>query len=165
MDDAVQAGLNPRGINAIRVFPGRGIRVYGARTVSSDPDWRYVNVRRLIMMIEEALDVATQWVVFEPNDAYTRGKVLLCASRLFWKRSGGAARLPGSQPEQAFFVKCDEENNLPTTRERGACMRKSALRPSVPYEFVVLRVGRTAEEFEITEQILSSRAMCYGAGR
>jgi phage tail sheath protein FI len=150
VNDALQAGLNPRGINAIRVFPGRGIRVYGARTVSSDPDWRYINVRRLIMMIEEALDVATQWVVFEPNDFYTRGKVLLAITSFLetlW-RSGALA---GTHPEQAFFVKCDEDNNPPSEREQGRMRVDVGVAPSVPYEFIVLRIGRTAEELEITE--------------
>jgi phage tail sheath protein FI len=151
VDDDVQAGLNPRGINAIRVFPGRGILLYGARTVSSDPDWRYVNVRRLIMMIEEALDLATQWVVFEPNDAYTRGKVLL-AITTFLETLWRAGALTGSQPEQAFFVKCDDDNNPPDQREQGRLHADLGVAPSVPFEFVVLRLGRTAEELEITEQ-------------
>ncbi len=151
VDDAVQAGLNPRGINAIRVFPGRGILLYGARTVSSDPDWQYVNVRRLIMMIEEALDLATQWVVFEPNDTYTRGKVSL-AITTFLETLWRAGALAGSQPEQAFFVKCDEDNNPSNEREQGRLLADVGVAPSVPYEFVVLRVGRTAEELEIIEQ-------------
>ncbi len=150
VNDASQGGLNPRGINAIRVFPGRGIHVYGARTVSSDPDWRYINVRRLIMMIEEALDVATQWVVFEPNDFYTRGKVLLAITSFLetlW-RSGALA---GTHPEQAFFVRCDEDNNPPSERELGRMRVEVGIAPSVPYEFIILRIGRTAEELEITE--------------
>jgi phage tail sheath protein FI len=151
VDDAVQAGLNPRGINAIRVFPGRGILLYGARTLSSDPDWQYVNVRRLIMMIEEALDLATQWVVFEPNDAYTRGKVSL-AITTFLETLWRAGAFAGSQPEQAFFVKCDDDNNPSDQRDQGRLHADIGIAPSVPYEFVVLRVGRTAEELEITEQ-------------
>jgi uncharacterized protein len=150
VNDALQAGLNSRGINAIRVFSGRGICVYGARTVSSDPDWRYINVRRLIMMIEEALDLATQWVVFEPNDHYTRGKVLLAITSFLatlW-RSGALA---GTHPEQAFFVKCDEDNNPSSERELGRMRVDVGVAPSVPYEFIVLRIGRTAEELEIIE--------------
>jgi phage tail sheath protein FI len=150
VDDAVQAGLNPRGINAIRVFPGGGIRVYGARTVSSDPDWRYVNVRRLIMMIEEALDLATQWVVFEPNDTYTRGKVRLAITsflEMLWRKGA----LAGTHPEQAFFVKCDEDINPSSERDQGRLRVDVGIAPSMPYEFVVLRIGRTADELEITE--------------
>ena len=150
VNDALQGGLNSRGINAIRVFPGRGIRVYGARTVSSDPDWRYINVRRLIMMIEEALDAATQWVVFEPNDFYTRSKVLLAITSFLetlWRKGA----LAGTHPEQAFFVKCDENNNPPSEREQGRMHADVGIAPSAPYEFIVLRIGRTQEELEITE--------------
>jgi uncharacterized protein len=151
VSDSSQAGLNPRGINAVRVFPGRGILLYGARTVSSDPDWRYINVRRLIMMIEEALDLATQWVVFEPNGVFTRSKVLLAITTFLetlWRRGA----LAGRQSEEAFFVKCDEENNPPDQRDQGRLRVDIGVAPSVPYEFVLLRVGRTAEELEITEQ-------------
>ena len=150
VNDALQSGLNSRGINAIRVFPGRGISVYGARTVSSDPDWRYINVRRLMMMIEEALDVSTQWVVFEPNDFYTRSKVLLAITSFLetlWRKGA----LAGTHPEQAFFVKCDEDNNPPSEREQGRMRVDVGVAPSVPYEFIVLRIGRTQEELEITE--------------
>jgi uncharacterized protein len=150
VDDAAQAGLNPRGINAIRSFAGRGIRLYGARTVSSDPDWRYVNVRRLIMMIEEAIDIATQWVVFEPNNVYTRHKVRLTIStflEMLWRRGA----LMGVQPEEAFFVRCDEDNNPPNERDMGRLHADVGVAPSVPYEFIVLRVGRTAEEWELIE--------------
>jgi phage tail sheath protein FI len=151
VDDAAQAGLNPRGINTIRSFAGRGIRLYGARTVSSDPDWRYVNVRRLVMMIEEALDVMTQWAVFEPNNLYTRNKVRLAVTTFLetlWRRGA----LAGAQPEQAFFVRCDEDNNPSEERELGRLRVDVGVAPSLPYEFIVLRVGRTAEELEVVEQ-------------
>jgi len=108
-------------------------------------------VRRLIMMIEEALDLATQWVVFEPNDAYTRGKVSL-AITTFLETLWRAGAFAGSQPEQAFFVKCDDDNNPSDQRDQGRLHAHIGIAPSVPYEFVVLRVGRTAEELEITEQ-------------
>ena len=72
VDDAVHGILNPAGINAIRPLPGRGLRIFGARTVSSDTDWQYVNVRRLMMMIEKAIEAAIQWAVFEPNSTLTR---------------------------------------------------------------------------------------------
>jgi phage tail sheath protein FI len=150
VNDALQGGLNSRGINAIRVFPGRGISVYGARTLSSDPDWRYINVRRLMMMIEEALDVSTQWVVFEPNDFYTRSKVLLAITSFLetlWRKGA----LAGTHPEQAFFVKCDEDNNPPSERDQGRMRVDVGVAPSAPYEFIVLRIGRTQEELEISE--------------
>src|SRR5262249_43440948 len=128
-----------------------GLRLYGARTVSSDPDWRYVSIRRLLIMIEEALDVATQWVVFEPNDAYTRSKVTLAITSFLetlWQRGA----LAGGQPRQAFYVKCDEVNNPPYERDRGRLLVEVGVAPSVPYEFIVLRLGRTAEELELVEE-------------
>src|SRR5262249_11599560 len=112
VDDATHGALNPLGINAIRPLAGRGVRIFGARTVSSDPDWRYVNVRRLIMMIEKAIDVATQWAVFEPNNILTRAKLHLALTSFLlalWQRGA----LMGAAANEAFFVKCDEENNPP----------------------------------------------------
>jgi len=151
VDETIQAGLNQMGVNAIRSFPGRGIRIYGARTVSSDPDWRYVPVRRLLLMIEEALDVETQWAVFEPNDVYTWGKVRLAITNFLetlWQRGA----LAGGQAEEAFFVKCDEDLNPPYERDQGRLRVDVGVAPSIPYEFIVLRLGRTFEEFEIAEQ-------------
>ena len=142
--------LNDEGINVIRVFPGRGIRIFGARTVSSDPDWRYVNVRRLILMIEKAIDHSTQWAVFEPNDVYTRNKLRLSISSFLislWQQGA----LTGATMDQAFFVKSDEENNPPTERENGRLLVDVGVAPAKPFEFIVLRVGRSGNAFEIVE--------------
>ena len=124
----------------------------GARTVSSDPDWRFVNVRRLLMMIEEAIDEATQWAVFEPNDFYTRAKVTLAISSFLialWQRGA----LAGKTIEESLFVKCDETNNPPSERDNGRLLADVGVAPSNPFEFVVLRVGRTNNEFEIAEEV------------
>ena len=150
VDDAVHGVLNPEGINVIRPLPGRGIRIYGARTVSSDPDWRFVNVRRLLMMIEKAIDVSIQWAVFEPNDVVTRAKlrlVLLSFLLALWQRGA----LMGNAADEAFRVKCDEENNPPSERENGRLLAEVLVAPSQPFEFIVLRVGREDNAFEITE--------------
>jgi len=150
VDDATHGALNPLGINAIRPLAGRGVRIFGARTVSSDPDWRYVNVRRLIMMIEKAIDVATQWAVFEPNNILTRAKLHLALTSFLlalWQRGA----LMGAAANEAFFVKCDEENNPPDEREQGRMLAVVGVAPSRPFEFIVLRVGRVHNEFEITE--------------
>jgi len=150
VDDPVHGLLNADGINIIRAFPGRGIRIFGARTVSSDPDWRFVNVRRLLLMIEKAIAVAIQWAVFEPNNVFTRAKLnLVLTSFLLALWQNGA--LAGASREEAFFVKCDEENNPPGERDRGRMVADVGVAPSQPFEFVVLRVGRTDNEFEITE--------------
>jgi phage tail sheath protein FI len=150
VDDAVHGLLNPLGVNAIRVLPGRGIRIFGARTVSSDPDWRYVNVRRLLMMIEKAIDVSLQWAVFEPNDHRTRAKIdLVLRSFLttLWQRGA----LMGGTPGAAFDVRCNDTNNPASERGNGRLLAEVAVAPSKPFEFVVVRVGRVDDAFEITE--------------
>lgn len=146
--------LNPIGINVIKPLPGRGIRIAGARTVSSDQDWRYVNVRRLLMMIEEAIEQAIQWAVFEPNSAVTRTKlVLVLRSFLLALWQGGA--LVGANPEEAFYVRCDDGNNPPSERANGRLLAEIGVAPSIPFEFVVLRVGRINNAFEIVEEGLT----------
>jgi uncharacterized protein len=150
IDDAVHGVLNPEGINVIRPLVGRGIRIFGARTVSSDPDWRFVNVRRLLMMIEKAIDISIQWAVFEPNDVVTRAKlrlVLLSFLLALWQRGA----LMGNAAAEAFQVKCDEENNPSSERENGRLLAEVLVAPSKPFEFIVLRVGREDNAFEITE--------------
>jgi len=160
VDDSVQGILNPLGINAIRPLPGRGIRIYGARTVSSDPDWIFVNVRRLMMMIEKAIDVAIQWAIFEPNDTLTRSKInLVLTSFLLSLFQRGA--LTGASANEAFFVKCDDENNPPDARANGQMLAQVGVAPTRPFEFIVLHVGRVHNQFEITEA--SSLAMGSGA--
>ena len=102
--------LNPVGVNCIRAFPGRGIRVWGARTLSSDPAWRYLNVRRLFNYLEESILNGTQWVVFEPNDhaLWARIRRTIAAFLVNEWRKGA---LFGLTPEEAFYVKCDDETN------------------------------------------------------
>ncbi|MEX2500616.1 MAG: phage tail sheath C-terminal domain-containing protein [Wenzhouxiangellaceae bacterium] len=149
--------LNPLGINAIRAEPGRGIRIMGARTLSSDPDWRYINVRRLLLMIRKAIDLATQWAVFEPNDDTTRNKLAM-SLRGFLTAVWQQGALVGAAPDQAFFVKCDRDNNPPEQRDKGRLQADVGVAPSKPFEFVVLRVGRQGNELEITESVLLARA-------
>jgi hypothetical protein len=151
VDADLQGLLNPQGINCIRAFPGRGLRLYGARTVSSDPSWRYVNVRRLLMMIEQAVEVATQWAVFEPNDFFLRQTLLLAISSFLESLWQGGA-LAGATADEAFFVKCDNDNNPPGTADLGRLIVDVGVAPSIPAEFVVFRIGRTQDTLEITEQ-------------
>lgn len=151
VNEAAHEILNPEGINAIRPLAGRGIRIYGARTLSSDPDWRFVNVRRLLLMIEKAIGVSIQWAVFEPNSPITRAKLqLVLTSYLLalWQRGA----LTGAVAGEAFFVRCDETNNPASEREGGRLLAQVGVAPSQPFEFVVLRVGRADNEFEITEE-------------
>jgi uncharacterized protein len=143
--------LNSRGIDVLRALPGRGLRIMGARTVSSDPSWIFVNVRRLIMMIEKAIYKSTQWAVFEPNNPLTQAKLRLSLTSFLislWQQGA----LAGKTADEAFFVKCDASNNPPDQTDKGMLLAQVGVAPSYPFEFVVLRVGRVGNQFEVTEQ-------------
>ncbi|HET9851614.1 MAG TPA: phage tail sheath family protein [Candidatus Limnocylindrales bacterium] len=133
--------LNPTGVNCIRAFPGRGIRVWGARTLSSDPAWRYLNVRRLFNYVEESILEGTQWVVFEPNDLnlWQRVKRTLNAFLVRVWRDGA---LFGATPGEAFYVKCDAENNPPEVIDAGQLVVEIGIAPVKPAEFVVFRIAQ-----------------------
>lgn len=133
--------LNPAGINCIRTFPGRGIRVWGARTLSSDAAWRYLNVRRLFNFVEESIFEGTQWVVFEPNDQRLWGRVKRTINA-FLLRVWRDGALFGATSDQAFFVKCDEENNPPEVRDAGQLIVDIGIAPVKPAEFVVFRIAQ-----------------------
>ena len=141
LTDAEQELLNPKGINCIREFPGRGIRVWGARTISSNPEWRYINVRRLFCMVEQALQNGTNWVVFEPNtrDLWKKLTRNITAFLLNIWRSGA---LFGDTPEEAFYVRCDDELNPPESIDAGYVVCEIGLAPAKPAEFVVFRVSQ-----------------------
>ena len=136
-----QDTLNPVGINCIRAFPGRGIRVWGARTLSSDPEWRYINVRRLFNYVAESIMEGTQWSVFEPNDERLWMQLRIAASN-FLMRTWREGALFGSTPEQAFFVKCDAETNPPEVVDAGQLIVEIGLAPVKPAEFVIFRIGQ-----------------------
>lgn len=133
--------LNPIGVNVIRSFPGRGIRIWGGRTLSSDASWRYINVRRLFNMIEESIENGTQWVVFEPNDEFLWGRVSRDV-RSFLKNVWRSGALFGNTPEQAFYVKCDAETNPPEARDLGQLAVEIGIAPVKPAEFVIFRVSQ-----------------------
>ena len=138
-----QAILNPVGINCIRAFPGRGIRVWGARTISSDPSWRYINVRRLFNFVEKSIDGGTQWTVFEPNDQ-TLWSAIRRDATAFLKRVWMDGALLGATPDQAFYVKCDEELNPAEVRDAGQVIIEIGIAPVKPAEFVVFRISQWA---------------------
>lgn len=138
-----QDTLNPIGVNCIRSFPMRGIRVWGARTLSSDPSWRYINVRRLFILVGASLEVGMQWVVFEPNDSTLWAKVRrdsVAFLRTIW-RTGA---LFGTTPDMAFYVKCDEELNPSEIRDLGQLIIEIGLAPVKPAEFVIFRISQWA---------------------
>jgi phage tail sheath protein FI len=133
--------LNPTGINCIRAFPGGGIRVYGARTLSSDPAWRYLNVRRLFNYLEESILNGTQWVVFEPNDDALWARIRRTVND-FLVNQWRAGALFGLTPDEAFFVKCDRETNPSQGIDAGEVVCMIGVAPVKPAEFVVFRLSQ-----------------------
>lgn len=133
--------LNPEGINVIRAFPGRGIRIWGARTLSSDPAWRYLNVRRLFNFLEKSILDGTNWVVFEPNDDALWAKIRrTIASFLVMQWRAGA--LFGASPGEAFYVKCDAETNPAEGIDAGQVVCEIGVAPVKPAEFVIFRLAQ-----------------------
>lgn len=139
-----QGSLNRVGINCIRPFSGRGIRVWGARTLSSDPEWRYINVRRLFNYVSESIMEGTQWSVFEPNDEKLWIQLRVAASN-FLTRTWREGALFGTTPSEAFYVKCDAETNPPDVIEAGQVVCEIGIAPVKPAEFVVFRLSQFAE--------------------
>jgi len=133
--------LNPNGINCIRAFPGRGIRVWGARTLSSDPEWKYINVRRLFNFISESIMNGTQWSVFEPNDEKLWIQLRIAVSN-FLTRVWNDGALFGSTPGQAFYVKCDSETNPSYRIDAGEVVCEIGIAPVKPAEFVIFRLSQ-----------------------
>lgn len=137
-----QGALNPKGVNCIRFFANEGIKVWGARTLSSsDPEWRYLNVRRLFNMIEESIVASTRWIVFEPNDRPLWQAIRRDVSAFlmgFWR--DGA--LMGRTPEEAFYVKCDEETNPIESINEGRVVIEIGIAPVKPAEFVIFRISQ-----------------------
>jgi hypothetical protein len=150
--------LNDLSVNVIRHDPGRAIRIMGARTLSSDPAARHVNIRRLILMIRRAVDLLTQWVVFEPNNRDTRTRLAAVLENFL---AGLFARgaFAGATAESAFFVRCDEQNNTAADRDAGRLLAEIGVAPAHPLEFVVMRVGRQGNELKIDESPLTARAL------
>ena len=142
--------LNPRGVNCIRAFRGRGIRVWGARTISSDPIWKYINVRRLFLYIEESIEEGTQWVVFEPNDQRLWARVKQTVTD-FLTRVWKDGALMGTTPDEAFFVKCDETTMTPDDIDNGRLVILIGIAPVKPAEFVIFRIAQWRSGSEITE--------------
>ncbi len=139
-----QDTLNPNGINCLRPFPGgRGIKVWGARTLSTEGAWRYINVRRLFITVAASLDAGLQWVVFEPNDRALWARVrrdINAFLSTFWLNGA----LFGNSKSEAYYVKCDDELNPPAIRDLGQLIIEVGLCPVKPAEFVILRLSQWA---------------------
>ena len=142
--------LNPHGINCLRSFPGRGIRVWGARTLSSDPAWRYLNIRRLFNYLEESILAGTQWAVFEPNDHNLWAKMRRTIAAFLvneWRKGA----LFGLTPDEAFYVKCDEETNPAESIDAGMVICEIGVAPVKPAEFVIFRLSQYSGGAALTE--------------
>lgn len=139
--------LNPKGVNLIRFFPGQGIRVWGARTCSSNSTWRYVNVRRLFIFLEQSIKNGSSWVVFEPNDEALWARVY----RTIYSFLQGVWRtgaLMGTTPDEAFFIKCDRSTMSQDDIDNGRMICVIGVAPVKPAEFVIFRITQKTRDSE-----------------
>jgi phage tail sheath protein FI len=151
-----QGVLNDVGVNCIRIFAREGIRVWGARTVAdASSEWRYLSVRRLFNMIEESIAEGTNWIVFEPNDR-TLWKSIRRDIGAFLTRVWRDGGLMGSTPEEAFFVKCDEETNPPEVIDAGQVVAMIGIAPVKPAEFIIFRLSQSTAGSELSAAGASS---------
>jgi hypothetical protein len=144
-----QALLNHKGVNCLRSFPGRGIRVWGARTLSGQPAWVYVNVRRIFLTAARWMDWNLQEMAFEPNDAKLWARIERKMNEYFAKQYQLGA-LKGANLQEAFYVKCDEETNPPEVQALDQVITEIGLAPTTPYEFVVVRLIRGARGTDLS---------------
>ncbi|WCB93487.1 tail sheath [Baekduia alba] len=141
VSDSAQSELNHLGVNCIRTFPARGTLIWGARTLETDGEWKYLNVRRLFNYLMASILESTQWAVFEPNDEVLWGQLRVSVSN-FLTRTWRTGALFGATPDEAFFVKCDEETNPPDLIEAGQVNVKIGVAPVKPAEFVVFEISQ-----------------------
>jgi hypothetical protein len=143
------AALNASGVNCIRAFPARGIRVWGARTLSADSEWAYLNVRRLVLTLLRWIDLNMTWATFEPNVPSLWARIereLGTYLTGLWR----AGALQGDAVTDAFFVRCDAELNPPATREVGQVVTEIGLAPTAPAEFIIVSVQHRSGTTELT---------------
>lgn len=136
-----QEVLNPEGINCLRFFFGRGYRIWGARTVSSDPEWKYINVRRYFIYLEHSIDRSTQWAVFEPNGQRLWANIRDTITAFLYNEWRSGALL-GANPEEAFFVRCDRSTMTQNDLDNGRLICEIGVAPLKPAEFVIFRIGQ-----------------------
>lgn len=141
LNKAQQEVLNPEGINCFRFFEGRGMRLWGARTISSDPEWKYVNLRRYFAYVERSLDKGTQWAVFEPNGAQLWANVRRTIEDFLLNEWQNGALL-GDKPDKAYFVKCDRSTMSQNDLDNGRLICLIGVAPLRPAEFVIFRIGQ-----------------------
>ena len=151
VDDILHGVLNDNEVNIIRAYRGRGLRIVGACTLSSESEWRYVNVRRLLIMIERAIDQQTQWIAFEPNNNDTwrdTDRVIRSFLDGLWRRG----MLDGITSEEAYRVICDETSNPPSEVNLGRLTTVVGVLPPWPAEFIIMRIGRTDSGTQVLEE-------------
>ena len=141
LNKAQQEVLNPEGINCFRYFEGRGYRLWGARTTSSDPEWKYVNLRRYFAYIERSIDRGTQWAVFEPNGEALWANVRQTIQDFLYNEWVSGALL-GEKPEKAYFVKCDRSTMTQNDLDNGRLVCLVGMAVVKPAEFVIFRIGQ-----------------------
>jgi phage tail sheath protein FI len=141
LNQGQQDVLNPEGVNCLRFFEGRGFRVWGARTISSDPEWKYVNLRRYFAYLERSVDRGTQWVVFEPNGERLWANVRRTVEDFLLNEWQSGALL-GDKPEKAFFVRCDRSTMTQNDLDNGRLICLVGVAPLRPAEFVIFRIGQ-----------------------
>ncbi len=141
LNKAQQEVLNPEGINCFRFFEGRGMRLWGARTISSDPEWKYVNLRRYFAYLERSIDKGTQWAVFEPNGAQLWANVRRTIEDFLLNEWQNGALL-GDKPDKAYFVKCDRSTMSQNDLDNGRLICLVGVAPLRPAEFVIFRIGQ-----------------------
>ena len=139
--------LNPKGVNLIRSFPGQGIRVWGARTATSNPSWKYINVRRLFIFIEESIKANTSWAVFEPNDEVLWVRVQRTIS-VFLNGLWRGGSLAGGSPEEAFFVNIGRDTMSQDDIDNGRLVCVIGIAPVKPAEFVIFRISQKTGDAE-----------------
>jgi uncharacterized protein len=147
-----QAILNPRSINVLRYFRGAGNLVWGGRTTTTrEPDWKYINVRRLFIFVEKSIERATQWVVFEINDEPVWARVRRSISD-FLTRLWMDGMLQGTTREEAYFVRCDRTTMTQADIDNGRLICVIGIAPVKPAEFVIFRIGQWSGGSEVAEQ-------------
>lgn len=139
--------LNPKGVNLIRSFPGMGICVWGARTATSNPSWKYINVRRLFIFIEESIKANTNWAVFEPNDEVLWVRVRRTIE-VFLTGMWRDGSLAGSSPEEAFFVNIGHDTMSQDDIDNGRLICVIGVAPVKPAEFVIFRISQKTSDAE-----------------
>jgi hypothetical protein len=141
INQAQQEVLNPEGINCLRFFEGRGMRVWGARTMDTDVEWKYINVRRYFAYLERSIDRGTQWAVFEPNGPALWNNIKRTIEDFLLNEFQSGALL-GYKPEQAFFVRCDRSTMTQNDLDNGRLVCLIGVAPLKPAEFVIFRIGQ-----------------------